>query len=93
MSVIFPNFWPFWHHLLWLSENLPLSRDSMLLYAVLALASRHQAFKVGQDEEEALTYYSRCIREVIATLADDGVNYNEDLLVAIVLLRVHEELG
>ena len=63
----------------------------MLLYAVLALSSRHQSILAKHTEHEASFYHGQCLRLVIEALSLE-VPFDEALLATVVLLRVHEEL-
>lgn len=65
----------------------------MILYGVLAAASRHQAIWMDQGEHEAEFYHGLSLRLVIEALSASETTYDDDLLVAVVLLRVHEEIA
>ncbi|CRG92682.1 Mediator of RNA polymerase II transcription subunit 23 [Talaromyces islandicus] len=68
--------------------------NPMVMYAILALASRHQAImtKTTDQEVEQNTYHSRCLELLIPALSRPENTYNDQLLITIVLLRQHEEL-
>lgn len=67
-------------------------RTPMLLYAVLALSSRHQSLMSGHDELEASYYHGQCLELVINALSQPESSYDDSLFATIVCLRVYEEL-
>lgn len=64
----------------------------MVLYAVLALSSRHKSLMAGNDELEASYYHGQCLELVINALSQPESSYNDNLFATIVCLRVYEEL-
>lgn len=68
--------------------------NPMVMYAILAVASRHQAIMTTTTDEEfeQNTYHSRCLELLIPALSRPENTYNDQLLTTIVLLRQHEEL-
>jgi hypothetical protein len=68
--------------------------NPMVMYAILALASRHQAImtRTTDEEFEQNTYHGRCLELLIPALSRPENTYNDHLLTTIVLLRQHEEL-
>lgn len=65
----------------------------IILYAILAVSSRHQAFVADhRNQHEADFYQSRCVNLVIDALSSVETTYDDNLLVAVVLLRVYEEI-
>lgn len=68
--------------------------NPMVMYAILALASRHQAImtRTTDEEFEQNTYHGRCLELLIPALSRPENTYNDNLLITIVLLRQHEEL-
>ncbi|KAL4921465.1 hypothetical protein BDW62DRAFT_174744 [Aspergillus aurantiobrunneus] len=64
----------------------------MVLKAVLALASRHAAIMSGSNDWEASEYHSQCIELLLRALSQAKGSYDDNLLITVVILRVHEEL-
>ena len=64
----------------------------MVLKAVLAVASSHDALLSGGDDWEASAYHGQCLELLIAALAQPEENYDENLLLTVVFLRIYEEL-
>lgn len=67
-------------------------RIPMVLYAVLAVSSRHQALMAGYDELEASYYHGQCLELVINALSQPESTYDDNLFATIVCMRVYEEL-
>ncbi|THW71970.1 hypothetical protein D6D19_06928 [Aureobasidium pullulans] len=64
-------------------------QSPILLFSVLAASSRHQALE--EDElQEASDYYCKCLELVVQALSQPVSCFDENLLVAIVLLRFYE---
>lgn len=64
----------------------------MVLFAVLAVSSRHQALVAGYDELESSYYHGRCLELVINALSQPETSYDDNLFATIVCMRVYEEL-
>lgn len=65
----------------------------IILYAILAVSSRHQAIIADhQDQHEADFYQSKCVNLVIEALSNVQTTYDDNLLATVVLLRVYEEI-
>lgn len=65
----------------------------MVLYAVLAVSSRHQAILSGStDEVEASTFHGRCLELLISALSQPEETWDDNLLATVVILRIYEEL-
>ncbi|KAJ5112789.1 hypothetical protein N7532_000834 [Penicillium argentinense] len=64
----------------------------MVLKAVLALTARHDAILVGQSDWEASTYHGQCLELLIPALDRLDQDYDENLLITVVILRIYEEL-
>ncbi|KAI9739220.1 MAG: hypothetical protein M1834_007433 [Cirrosporium novae-zelandiae] len=62
----------------------------MILYAIMACSSRHQALLLETDQIESSLYHSRCLNLLIPALSEDS--YDENLLATVVVLRLYEEL-
>ena len=67
-------------------------RFPMVLYAILALSSRHQSLITGCDELEGSYYHGQCIELVIDALLKPESSYDDNLFATIVCLRIYEEL-
>ncbi|KAL2012349.1 hypothetical protein VTN00DRAFT_5067 [Thermoascus crustaceus] len=63
----------------------------MVLYAVLAASSRHQAITLGTDEVEASTFHGRCLELLISVLSEPEETWDDNLLATVVILRIYEE--
>lgn len=63
----------------------------MVLYAVLAASSRHQAITLGTDEVEASTFHGSCLKLLISVLSQPEETWDDNLLATIVILRIYEE--
>lgn len=66
--------------------------EPMLLFALLAVTSRHDSIMRGQSQLEASTYHDRCLELLIPALSRPEDTYDANLLVTVVLLRHYEEL-
>lgn len=67
-------------------------RNPMILYAVLALASRFDAMATGSTCDLESTYYqSRCIELLIISLARPPEEYDTNLLIAVLVSSLYEE--
>lgn len=64
----------------------------MVLYALLALSSRHQSLMTGCDDTEASFYHARCIDLVIDAMSKHESSYDDNLFATIVCMRIYEEL-
>jgi hypothetical protein len=65
---------------------------AVLLYAVLALSSRHLSLKTGGDTLEASFYHGRCLELVIGLLSNPATLYDDNLFATLVCMRMYEEL-
>ena len=64
----------------------------MILYALLALASRFDAIASGRTDELEATYYqSRCVELLIKSLARPPEGYDTNLLIAVLVSSLYEE--
>lgn len=64
----------------------------MVLKALLALTSRHDAIMTGAKDLEASEYHGQCLELLIAALAQPEETYDDHLLITVVILRIYEEL-
>ncbi|KAJ6059393.1 uncharacterized protein N7446_000045 [Penicillium canescens] len=67
-------------------------QNSMVLKAILALSARHDAILAGDSDWEASTYHGQCLQLLIAALDQAETNCDENMLIAVVILRIYEEL-
>jgi len=67
-------------------------RIPMVLYAVLALSSRHQSLLTKCDANEGSYYHGRCLELVIRELSKPESSYDDNLFATMVCMRVYEEL-
>lgn len=65
----------------------------MLLKALLALASRHDAILTNNSDCEASAFHGECLELLIIALNQPPENYDDNLLITVVVLRFYEELG
>lgn len=65
------------------------SKSPMLLFAVLAAASRRQTLR-DSDWQEAAGYHSKCLTLVIQTLSQPDLCNDDNLMVTMVCLRLYE---
>lgn len=65
----------------------------MILCGILAFSSRQQSFWTGSDEVEASVHHSRCLELVIAAISQPEQTYDDNLLAAVVILRLYEEFN
>lgn len=61
--------------------------------AILALSSRHVALTTDTPEDPSAHYADKCLQMLMKSLDDPLAHWDENLLVAVVLLRLHEELS
>jgi hypothetical protein len=65
---------------------------TVLLYAVLALSSRHLSLMTGSVTVEASFYHGRCLELVIGLLSDPATLYDDNVFATLICMRVYEEL-
>ncbi|CRG91230.1 Cytochrome P450 82A1 [Talaromyces islandicus] len=66
--------------------------EPMLLKALLALAARHDAILTNRSDCEASAFHGECLELLIPALNQPQENYDENLLITVVVLRFYEEL-
>lgn len=66
--------------------------NNMVLQAVLALSARHDAILANDSDWEASAYHGQCLKLLIAALDEAETNCDENMLIAVVILRIYEEL-
>lgn len=64
----------------------------MLLQALLALAARHDAILTNGNDSEASAFHGECLRLLIIALNRPPEDYDDNLLLTVVVLRFYEEL-
>ncbi|KAI1206297.1 uncharacterized protein F4807DRAFT_235297 [Annulohypoxylon truncatum] len=65
----------------------------VILNGVLALAARHLFITGGLEEDASEPYVSDSLHTLIIALEDPLAHWDENFLVAVILLRLHEEIG
>lgn len=65
----------------------------ILASSIYALSSRHLSLLNGTTDEESPRHAERCIQLLIKSLDDPFAHWDENLLAAVVIMRLHEELG
>lgn len=65
----------------------------VILHGILGLAARHLWLmgKVGEDDSQL--YVDQCLQALIVALEEPLAHWDENFLVAVILLRLHEEMG
>lgn len=69
-----------------------MSNDASILYAVLAISSRHRELTAGDIGHRSNEYERRCLEELIPSLNSTGRVFGESALASAVLLRLLEEM-
>ncbi|KAL5412542.1 hypothetical protein PMIN04_009795 [Paraphaeosphaeria minitans] len=65
----------------------------VILNAILGLASRHLWLVGKLEEDRSQLYVDQCLQSLIVALEDPLAHWDENFLVAVILLRLHEEIG
>ena len=65
----------------------------MIANAILALASRHMSMTNSEQDTESMKYADKCLEMLIRSMDDPFAHWDENLLAAVVILRLHEELS
>ncbi|CAG7945314.1 unnamed protein product [Penicillium nalgiovense] len=66
--------------------------NNMVLQAILALSARHDAILANDSDWEASAYHGQCLQLLIAALDQAETSCDENMLIAVVILRIYEEL-
>ncbi|KAK9857791.1 Fungal transcriptional regulatory protein [Penicillium brevicompactum] len=66
--------------------------NPMVLKAILALSARHDAILANDSDWEASAYHGECLEMLIAALDKAEASCDENMLIAVVILRIYEEL-
>ncbi|KAJ5881394.1 uncharacterized protein N7529_000066 [Penicillium soppii] len=67
-------------------------KNSLVLKAILALSARHYAILAQDSDWEASAYHGECLKLLIAALNEAETHCDENMLIAVVILRIYEEL-
>ncbi|KAF1971484.1 hypothetical protein BU23DRAFT_183352 [Bimuria novae-zelandiae CBS 107.79] len=65
----------------------------VILNAILGLAARHLWLIEKLEEDRSQLYVDQCLQSLIMALEDPLAHWDENFLVAVILLRLHEEIG
>jgi Fungal specific transcription factor domain len=65
----------------------------VIFNGMLAVAARHVHILHPEEHDESQQYVDECLRGLIVALEDPLAHWDENLLIAIILLRQHEEMG
>lgn len=65
----------------------------VILHGILGLAARHLWLMGKAMEDQSQQYVDRCLNALIVALEDPLAHWDENFLVAVILLRLHEEMG
>ena len=61
--------------------------------AIFALASRHMSMTSNEQDTTSIQYSDKCLEMLIKSMDDPFAHWDENLLAAVVILRLHEELS
>lgn len=65
----------------------------VILHGILGLAARHLWLMGKVQEDRSQLYVDQCLQALIVALEDPLAHWDENFLVAVILLRLHEEMG
>jgi hypothetical protein len=65
----------------------------VILHGILGLAARHLWLMGKMSEDHSQPYVDQCLNALIVALEDPLAHWDENFLVAVILLRLHEEMG
>ncbi|KAJ4314863.1 hypothetical protein N0V94_006241 [Neodidymelliopsis sp. IMI 364377] len=65
----------------------------VILHGILGLAARHLWLMGKMPEDHSQPYVDQCLNALIVALEDPLAHWDENFLVAVILLRLHEEMG
>ncbi|KAF1929762.1 uncharacterized protein M421DRAFT_59917, partial [Didymella exigua CBS 183.55] len=66
---------------------------SVILQGILGLAARHLWLMGRESVDHSQSYVDQCLNALIVALEDPIAHWDEKFLVAVILLRLHEEMG
>ena len=65
----------------------------VILHGILGLAARHLWLMGKVPDDHSQPYVDQCLNALIVALEDPLAHWDENFLVAVILLRLHEEMG
>ncbi|KAF3005883.1 hypothetical protein E8E13_009301 [Curvularia kusanoi] len=65
----------------------------VILQGILGVAARHLWLMGKEAEDNSQQYIDQCLNALIVALEDPLAHWDENFLVAVILLRLHEEMG
>ncbi|KAF1360277.1 hypothetical protein EJ07DRAFT_116170, partial [Lizonia empirigonia] len=65
----------------------------VILHGILGLSARHLWLMGKEPEDHSQPYVDQCLNALIVALEDPLAHWDENFLVAVILLRLHEEMG
>ncbi|KAF2793774.1 hypothetical protein K505DRAFT_375122 [Melanomma pulvis-pyrius CBS 109.77] len=65
----------------------------VILNGILGLAARHLWLMGKTEEDHSQPYVDQCLQALIVGLEDPLAHWDENFLVAVILMRLHEEMG
>lgn len=65
----------------------------VILHGILGLAARHLWLMGKEPEDHSQLWVDQCLNALIVALEDPLAHWDENFLVAVILLRLHEEMG
>ncbi|KAF2854704.1 hypothetical protein T440DRAFT_416190 [Plenodomus tracheiphilus IPT5] len=65
----------------------------VILNGILGLAARHLWLMGRVEEDWSQLYVDQCLQALIVALEDPLAHWDENFLVAVILMRLHEEMG
>jgi hypothetical protein len=65
----------------------------VILNGILGLAARHLWLMGKVPVDHSQPYVDQCLQALIVALEDPLAHWDENFLVAVILLRLHEEMG
>lgn len=65
----------------------------VIVNGILGLAARHLWLMGKVEEDWSQPYVDQCLQALIVALEDPLAHWDENFLVAVILLRLHEEMG
>lgn len=65
----------------------------VILHGILGLAARHLWLMGKESEDYSQPWVDKCLNALIVALEDPLAHWDENFLVAVILLRLHEEMG
>lgn len=65
----------------------------VILHGILGIAARHMWLMGKADEDLSQPWVDQCLQVLIVAMEDPLAHWDENFLVAVILLRLHEEMG